>query len=530
MPHLGYSMAQAARLAQKMSPQQYLAASLLQSTVQDLRAEIRQRQEKNPAIEDVRWGDEPVLSAVIGDPAGGKSAADHDVPLDFTPDGAAAARILSSADGHVDDFLGNMESAPTDGPDERRFARARDNSSKWNADREERRQYLFDSAVAAKSLDEHLRRQIELSDFTPIERSIAEIIIGNIDDDGYFDGSIPDIVMSLDMSLGGKIGRNISEEEVLSVQRRICSTFDPPGIAARDLRECLLAQMDRLDDSPWEDEIRNVVENHLDDLRAGRFEEVRAALGLSREDWEKMMREFSVFNRKPALQRLDLPEGGAGRVVDPDAPQYIYPEIHAVKKGGRWMAIVSEGALPKIVISETYRKMADDENIPRDSRAVIKDYVRDAETLEDLLDDRQEKLRRVAQAIIDAQPDFFEMGMAGLRPLSRSIIASRVNLDDSTVSRAVKGKYMTTPFGVVELAQLFSSGVATEGGEITPSRVKMRIRELVYAEDSSHPLSDDAISAKLNAEGIKISRRTVAKYREAEKIPGSSARRARKNF
>jgi len=515
MPQMNYSMTQAARLEQKMSPQQYLAASLLQSTIQELRAEIRQHQEKNPVIEDVKWGDEPVLSAVVGDPAGGKSAADHDVPLDFSPDGEAAARTLGTDDGIVGELLGNMESAPTDAPEDRRIANVRAERSQWDADREERRQYLFDSAVAAESLEEHLRRQVQLSDFTPEERRLAEVVIGNLDERGYFVGPVPDIVQNY----------GISEEDLFSVQRRICHTFDPPGIAARDLRECLLAQMDLFDDSPWEDEIRAVVEDHLDDLLAGRFEKVRAALSLSPDEWKKLMVEFTKFNRKPILSHWDSSDGGAGRRVDPDAPQYVYPEIHAVKRRGKWTAVVTDGSLPKIVISTTYRRMADDESVPRDARAAIRNYLRDAESLEDLLDDRQEKLRLVAQAIIDSQPGFFEKGREGLRPLSRSFIAEQVNLDDSTVSRAVKGKYMTTPFGTVELASFFSSGIATASGEVTPARVKSRIRELISAEDSSHPLSDDAISAKLNSEGVHISRRTVAKYREAEGIPGSSERR-----
>ena len=231
MPQMGYSMTQATRLAQKMSPQQYMASSLLQATIQDLRMEVRQRLETNPAIEDVKWRDDPLLSSVIGDPAGGKSAADHDVPLDFTPDGEAASRMLSSEDGRTDEFLGNMESASSDDPDERRLSAMRESRSKMDADREERRQHLFDSAVADETLETHLGRQIMISDFTAEERELAAIVVGNLDEDGYFIGSIPDIVMA----------SHVDEQALISAQQRICNTFDPPGIAARNLRECLLA-------------------------------------------------------------------------------------------------------------------------------------------------------------------------------------------------------------------------------------------------------------------------------------------------
>ena len=286
--------------------------------------------------------------------------------------------------------------------------------------------------------------------------------------------------------------------------------------------------MDRFDDSPWEDEVRAVVERHLDDLLGPAGEEVRNALGLAVDEWKSLMSQFALFNRKPALQRWDAPDGGAGRRIGLEATQYIYPEIHAVKKGGRWRAVVTDGAIPRIVISRTYRDMAEDESVPRAARAAIRTYVRDAEMLEDLLDDRQDKMRRVAQAIIDAQPGFFEKGMAGLRPLSQSTIAERVNLDDSTVSRAVNGKYMTTPFGTIELRRLFSNGIATANGVVTPGQAKARIRALIEAEDPAQPLSDDAIAAKLKAEGFTLSRRTVAKYRDAEGIPGSSERRSGK--
>ena len=170
--------------------------------------------------------------------------------------------------------------------------------------------------------------------------------------------------------------------------------------------------------------------------------------------------------------------------------------------------------------------MADDSSVPADARAAIRNYVRDAEMLEDLLDERQDKLRRVAQAIIDAQPGFFVKGFSALRPLTMRTVADKVGVHDTTVSRTVRDKYMTTPFGTVELRRFFTSGIATEGGgQVSNTAVQSRLKALVEAEDREHPLSDDRLAAMLQAEGVKIARRTVAKYRKELKIPGATERR-----
>ena len=483
---MGYSLAASQRQVQKMSPQQFQAASILQSTVQELRAELRRQQDMNPAIEDVKWNEEPILSSVVGGPD----------------------------DTMRDDMLGTLQSTSSDDHDDRRLERIRTEYSKWDADREERRQHLFDSAVAAETLEDHLQKQIALSDFTPHEREIAEAIIGNLDDSGYFTGSLPDMTMSL----------GASASDILSVQRKICATFDPPGIAARNLQECLLAQMDLFDDSPWEDEIREIVEKHLHELVEGHGENVRKTLKLTPEEWRRLLLEFKRFNRKPALAFRG--DAGVGRLIDPDAPQYIYPEVHAVKRNGSWRAVVTDGALPKIMISEEYRRMADDADASSEARSLAKGYIAKAEELEDMLDDRQERLRSVAQAIIDAQPGFFEKGLAGLAPLTMSAVAEKTKLDESLVSRAVKGKYMTTPFGLMELRRFFVAGMATaNGGAMTPTQIVERMKALIDAEDKAHPLSDDALAEALTAEGIPIRRRTVAKYREGAGIATSAKRK-----
>ena len=209
-----------------------------------------------------------------------------------------------------------------------------------------------------------------------------------------------------------------------------------------------------------------------------------------------------------------------------DRPEYVHAEIHAVKKDGRWTAVVETRDLPDIRISPRYLKMLDDPNTSEEARAYVRERVRAAEALIEAVERRQDTIRNIAQEIIDAQPDFFEKGFSALRPLTMQTVADKVGVHGTTVSRTVNDKYMTTPFGTVELRRFFMSGLATDmGGQMSKVAVQDRLKALVDAEDKVHPLSDDRLAALLKAEGIAIARRTVAKYRNELKIPGTSERK-----
>ncbi|MCQ2390782.1 MAG: RNA polymerase factor sigma-54 [Kiritimatiellae bacterium] len=473
-----------------LAPQMRQSLEMLQATALDLGVTLRQQMLENPIIESVTSRQETTLSSAAPEAKAEKSAADPDVELDFSPDGEAAANILGADDGHLDYFLGNMESASGD------------------EEAASRRQRLFDLQRATETLQEHLLAQIPYADFSsPDDCVLAEILIANITDSGRFDGSYPDIQMAT----------GASEKKLDAVRARILK-FDPAGCGWRDPRECLLAQMDKLDDSPWEGEVRKLVAHYLPDVAAHRDAYLCEKLGLTPEELKKALAALHTLDPYPGRDRRFVPSS--------ERPEYIHPEVHAVKRDGKWVAQVDGRDLPEIHISPKYIRMLEDPNVPSETKSYIRERVRAAEALMEAVERRQETIRQIAQEIIDAQPDFFEKGFSGLRPLTQMDIAKKVKVVDSTVSRTVCGKYMTTPFGTVELRRLFASGVtAADGSVVSNCAVKERIKALVAAEDKTRPLSDEAISKALKAEGVSVARRTVAKYRGELQIPGTAERR-----
>lgn len=492
MAELGHSFSLGTSLETRLSPHMQQALKMLQMSALDLGTELRQQMAANPAIEDVRDPRESLLSVAAPENKATKTAADPDVELDFTPDGEAAANILGADDGRLDYFLGGMESASSD------------------EEEASRRQRLFDTVHTSVTLQEHLLSQVSLADFPNKEDcQLAEILIGNIADSGQFIGSYPDIEMAT----------GADERRLESVRRRILK-FDPVGCGWKDPRECLIAQLDKLDDSPWQGDVRKLIVRHFEDVAAGRHEAVREQLGLSQEDYAQALAALRSLSPRPGNDKRFV----AAR----ERAEYVHPEVHAVRKDGRWIAEVESRGLPEIHISPKYLKLAKDPKATPEARAFAAERIRAAEQLIEAIENRQETIRNIAQSIIDEQPDFFERGLSALRPMTQRTIAEKVKVHDTTVSRTVRDKYMTTPFGTLSLRRFFVSGVETaDGGTMASTAVHDLIRRLVDAEDKAHPLSDEIIVKELQAKGVKVARRTVSKYREQLGIPSAAGRRAK---
>ena len=484
------------RLGQTMAPQMRQSLKMLQMTSLELRAELQQAMELNPVIEEVRSPIEKQMSSELPEEHTGAAITERE--LDFTPKGEAAQTTLATDDGYRDYFLGNMQSASGD------------------EEAQSKRQHLFDSLVRSESLQEHLKAQVPLSQIPAADHALAEVLIGNIDDNGYFRGSIPDIIMAT----------RTSEEHILDVLSAI-RTFDPLGCGARDLRECLLAQMEKLDDSPWEDEVRALIERHLPDIAARREGLICQALKLTPDEYRRALAELRTLDPKPGLS---LKPANIEKRVDVDrARDYVRPEVFVVPHGKTgWQAKVSNRDLPEIRLSNRYMTMLADPNCDEDTKSYIRERIRAAKALQEAVANRQNTIRNIAPAIIDAQPDVFEKRtMDALRPLTMQQVADVVGVHGTTVSRTVRDKYIRTPFGTVEMRRFFAGGLATESGEtVTNTSVQHMVRDLIATEDPRNPLSDDRIAAILTEKGIKIARRTVAKYRIAQNIPGAIERRA----
>jgi RNA polymerase sigma-54 factor len=454
---------------QTMAPQMRQSLNMLAMSLPELRDELYREMSNNPVIDDI----EQTLER----------------------------ETISDRERKSDEEVRSRESDyPEDDSDEN-AAYSRD------ADALERRQRFFDSQTKEETLEEHLLAQLSTSDMTDAERAIAEMVIGDLDDSGYFAGAVPDLVM-----VSGE-----PEETVRSAMRKVM-LLDPPGCGATSLEECLLAQTDKLDSSPYQQEVRELLEHgRLKDVAEGRTEKVEEDLGTSEERLPDVL---------AALRSLDPRPGRAfsrsGRSV-----AYVNPEVHAVKADGRWTARVDARSLPEIRVSEKYLKMLHDPSVDAATKEYIRGKVEAVRAFKDAIEHREETVTKIAQAIFDAQPGFFDRGLKGLRPMTMQEIADKVGVHHTTVSRTVRDKYVSTPRGVVELRRFFTSGVASGSGEaVSQESVMAALKATVEAEDASNPLSDDRIAAELKKAGYVVARRTVAKYRAKMGIPGASARRS----
>ena len=460
------SFQQGQRQSQRLAPAVHQSIRLLAMSLPELRQELVREISLNPVIDDI----------------------DHDLE---TPLEDVEARNDAREEA-LADSLPEDESAPSVNPDE---------------DAAERRQRFFDSQVEVETLADHLERQVPVSDIDERDRPLAETLIGNLNDDGYFTGSLPDIVM-----VSGE-----SEEHVLDVLAAI-TRLDPLGCGARSLKECLLAQMEKLDDSPWENEVRLLVENHLEDIAAGREEAIMRALRLAPDEYRSALRELRTLDPKPGRA---FPSSG-------DSNRIVKPEVHAVRRNGRWIAEVDDRSLPDIRISKKYESMLKSPSISRELREYLSERKASAEQLKEAVEHREETVRAIAQEIFDRQQGFFKDGLKGLKPLTMLEVAEKVGVHPTTVSRTVNDKYASTPKGTVELRRFFTHGLETaDGGMVARETVQDALKSIVEAEDRSKPLSDEAIADLLKARGYPVARRTVAKYRAILGIPGTPERRAR---
>ena len=485
------------RLTQTLAPQMRQSLRMLQMTSLELRAELQHQMEMNPVIEDVVDKMERPMSSEL--PEEHASGAVSERELDFSPTGQSAQDTLSCDDADRDYYLQNMEN----------FHASAENGS-VDPDAQTRRQAMFDRLVKSETLQDHLLSQISCSDIPDEDKPLAEILVPDINDRGKFIGSIPDIVM-----IAGT-----TESKIYSVLRGI-QKLDPLGCGGWNDKEILRGQFERLEDSPWEDEIRQLVDQHLEDLAAHREAAICRSLKVTPEELRKIHAEM--------LAKL-YPNPGCGFSPSVDASIYIRPEVVVGKtKGGRWVARVLNRDIPEIRISKFYVNMLSNPKLSAEEKSYIRERVRAAETLQEAVEDRQDTIQNIAQAIVDAQTDVFERGtLAALRPLTMQQIAEKVDVHNTTVSRTVRDKYMSTTFGVVEMRRFFTAGLETENGEaISNEAVRNRVRAIVDAEDKSKPLSDEAISKKLKEEGVTVARRTVAKYRDQLGIPGTAARRVK---
>ncbi len=473
-----------------MTPQLQQAIRLMQLSAIELNLEIREAVETNPMLELAEDDD-------IGDvPA-------EDLGSD--PEWERREEPPSESDDEGDDFIedvGIPEELPVDTSWDDVYQASTPTGPPLPDGME------FDNP-ASESLADHLLWQLNLSPMTPRDKLVAVAIIEAIDADGMLQVDVEDIAESLvEFSQG-----DISADDVEAVLTRV-QQFEPVGIGARDLRECLLLQLDQLPpDTPSRDDAISLIERHFDMLAGSDFNALARA---SKRDAEALRRAMELI-------RSLNPRPGAA-VGDFDC-EYIEPDVFVSKDNGRWLVELNADTLPRVRIHDDYAGLVRRGDSSADN-AFLRNNLQDARWFLKSLNNRNETLLKVATQIIERQRGFLDHGEEAMKPLVLADIANAVGMHESTISRVTTRKYMRTPRGIFELKYFFSSHVGTStGGEVSSTAIRALIKKVVADENPNQPLSDSRIASMLAERNIEVARRTVAKYRESMAIPSSNARK-----
>ncbi|WP_456444295.1 RNA polymerase factor sigma-54 [Thiolapillus sp.] len=357
----------------------------------------------------------------------------------------------------------------------------------------------------AETLQDYLLWQLNLTPFSDQDRGIAMAIIDGIAPDGYLKVPLEDILAEMQ-------DEELDLEEVLTVLHRI-QHFDPPGIAARDPRECLLLQLEQLPDQPLKAQAEKLLRDHFELLTGNNEARIRKQLKINSEEVRQVFRLIRSLNPHP------------GSAISPPDTRYVEPDVFVQKKNGRWLVSLNPDTMPRLRVNPEYAALVKRADNSSDN-VTLKDHLQEARWFLKSLQGRNQTLLKVATRIVEVQQGFFEHGEEAMKPLILKDIAEAVDMHESTISRITTGKYMHTPRGVLEFKYFFSSHVSTDNGDqASATAIRAHIRKLILAEDPKKPLSDNKIATMLSNEGIKVARRTVAKYREAMAIPPSNERK-----
>lgn len=497
-------MSQGLHLSQKMSLSQVLAPQLLQSLALlqaptlELKAMVEQEIQQNPVLEEV-----PVTEMEMNDKMSrdGSSPAELADPAEPPPDLKFDPATEKPSNSPADDFQAEFDKLSQIDQEWRDHFAQTNMPMRDSAEAEERRNYMFDSLVAGTSLQEDLIEQVRMSDIPAEDRPIAELIIGNIDDYGYLKASVDELAFST----------NIAPARIESVLKNI-QTFHPPGVAARNLRECLMLQLERVgkEDST---EYR-IIRDHMDALGKRKFPDIARGLGLS------------VDQVQEAAGRIAHLEPRPGREYLPESSQYIVAEVFVLKNGDDYVVTMNNDQVPHLRISNTYKDLMSQAESSEEVREYIREKIRAGKFLIKSLHQRQQTILNIAKEIVKRQREFLDKGVSCLKPMTMVQVAEAVGVHETTVSRAVSNKFMETPQGIFEMKYFFTSGIQTANGEgMSNTSVKDMIAEIFKNEDPSKPLSDQEVVKMLQAKGLVIARRTVAKYRSELNILPSNLRK-----
>ena len=517
-PHLSTSLSQ--RLV--LTPQMRQRIELLAMTKLELADMVQTELSANPILDEVAPGEGVDDNSPLAD----ELAAVDATTADITSPGEPAPAQSSSTDGGLTDSaslseaqsISPAEANPVDGeaePDRERdsfqevdfgstFEEYLDPGYKTH-EYEAKDDVSFENMLTRRdSLCEQLIWQLHLTECSDEVRAAGEAIIGNLDENtGFLDATVEEIA-----TMGPPWEIETVEQALLVVQR-----LDPVGCAARDVRESLLVQLDYYG---FGDRLAvQMVRDHLESLQTHKLPELAKTLGVP---LEQVLEEIEI------IKKLDPKPG---RKYSSEEAQPVVPEVTIEKVGDDYMLRFEDDGLPHLRINRTYRQMMESKDSSKETRDYIKERFRSAVDLLKNIEHRRQTIYRVCQSIVDRQRDFLDHGIEQLKPMMLKDVAEDIGMHLSTVSRVVNRKYVNTPQGVYELRRFFTEGMRSDTGEDVSTRVlKLKIKKMIEAEDPHHPITDDEVAKRLARDGVKMSRRTVAKYRDQMRIPGSRERRA----
>lgn len=442
-------------LQQTMSPQMQQSLNILQAPLMELRELVDTELRENPVLEEV--------------------------PSDKSTD--EAGNSSSDLEDQWQDYY--VQHTPTES---------------WTKEALERRQHFFESQAGTPTLQEHLLEQLLTASWPKPEARIAAEIIGNLDEQGYFRADLEDVAYATD-------SLPLDVERILEMVQE----FDPPGIAARNLGECLLLQLKR--QGKQHSTESRIVRHHLEELGRKKIQDIALALGTTVQEVQHAAEEIAKLNPRP------------GRAFSAEPDRSIIPEILIERDGEDYVVQVNSDEIPALRISDNYKDMLADSS--REVREYIRDKIKNGKFFLKSLQQRQQTLQNLGREIVLRQRDFLDHGPSHLRPMTMSQVADAIGVHETTVSRAASGKYIATPRGIFEIKYLFTHGYTnSEGQEVSNESVRQAIQKLVREENPRHPRSDQDIVEHLKGQGLAVARRTVAKYRDQLGILPSHLRKA----
>ncbi|ELZ5581796.1 RNA polymerase factor sigma-54 [Escherichia coli] len=467
------------RLSQQlaMTPQLQQAIRLLQLSTLELQQELQQALESNPLLEQIDTHEEidtrETQDSETLDTADALEQKEmpEELPLDASWDTIYTAGTPSGTSGdYIDDELPVYQGETT------------------------------------QTLQDYLMWQVELTPFSDTDRAIATSIVDAVDDTGYLTVPLEDILESMG-------DEELDIDEVEAVLKRI-QRFDPVGVAAKDLRDCLLIQLSQFDKTtPWLEEARLIISDHLDLLANHDFRTLMRVTRLKEDVLKEAVNLIQSLDPRP------------GQSIQTGEPEYVIPDVLVRKHNGHWTVELNSDSIPRLQINQHYASMCNNARNDDDSQ-FIRSNLQDAKWLIKSLESRNDTLLRVSRCIVEQQQAFFEQGEEYMKPMVLADIAQAVEMHESTISRVTTQKYLHSPRGIFELKYFFSSHVNTEGGgEASSTAIRALVKKLIAAENPAKPLSDSKLTSLLSEQGIMVARRTVAKYRESLSIPPSNQRK-----